>query len=190
MLNKICLKDAIGLVNIVRRPEQVALLRALGAQHVCDSSAPSFMADLTQALVATGATIAFDATGGGSLAGQILTCMEAAINRSATEYSRYGSNTHKQVYIYGGLDTRPTTLVRNFGFSWGMGGWLLFGFLQRIGEAAAQTLRLRVAAELKTTFASSYSGHISLVEALQPEIMAAYGQRATAAKYLICPHKL
>jgi NADPH2:quinone reductase len=189
MLNRICLKDQIGLVNIVRKPEQAALLKGMGALHVCDASAPGFMAELTQALVETGATIAFDATGGGTLAGQILSCMEAALTRTATEYSRYGSTTHKQVYIYGGLDTRPTELVRNFGFSWGMGGWLLFPFLQRIGAQAAQTLRQRVAAELKTTFASSYSQEISLVEALQPDIIAIYGQRATGTKYLINPHK-
>jgi NADPH2:quinone reductase len=190
MLNKICIKDQIGLVNIVRKPEQAALLKAIGAQHVCDTSAPTFMADLTQALIATGATIAFDATGGGRLAGQILTCMEAALNRSATEYSRYGSTTHKQVYIYGGLDTGPTEFVRNFGFSWGMGGWLLFPFLQRIGEPAARTLRQRVAAELKTTFASSYSKEISLAQALQPEAIAVYGQRSTGTKYLINPNKV
>jgi NADPH2:quinone reductase len=190
MLTKICLKDQIGLVNIVRKPEHVALLLSLGARHVCDASAPGFMADLTQALLETGATLAFDATGGGPLAGQILTCMEAALNRTSTEYSRYGSTTHKQVYIYGGLDTRPTEFVRNFGFSWGMGGWLLFPFLQRIGEAATQSLRQRVAAELKTTFASTYSQEISLREALLPAVIAVYGRRATGTKYLINPHKL
>ncbi|MDO8252709.1 MAG: zinc-binding dehydrogenase [Rhodoferax sp.] len=189
MLNKICLKDQIGLVNIVRKPEQAALLKSIGAKHVCDTSTPTFMEDLTQALVDTGATIAFDATGGGKLAGQILTCMEAALNRNATEYSRYGSTTHKQVYIYGGLDTSPTELNRNFGFAWGMGGWLLFSFLQRIGAPAVQALRQRVAAELKTTFASSYSKEISLAEALQPETIAVYGQRATGTKYLINPNK-
>ena len=189
MLNKICLKDQIGLVNIVRKPEQAALLRGIGARYVCDASAPTFMADLTQALVDTGATIAFDATGGGKLAGQILTCMEAALNRTATEYSRYGSTTLKQVYIYGGLDTGPTEFVRNFGFAWSMGGWLLFPFLQRIGEPAAQVLRQRVAAELKTTFASTYSKEISLAEALQLDAIAVYGQRATGTKYLINPSK-
>lgn len=189
MLNKICLKDHIALVNIVRKPEQAAILKELGALHVCDTSSPTFMADLTQALVETGATIAFDATGGGRLAGQILTCMEAALNRKPGEYSRYGSTTHKQVYIYGGLDTRPTEFTRNFGFSWGMGGWLLFPFLQRIGEAAAQTLRQRVASELTTTFASRYSREISLAQALQPEVIAVYGQRSTGTKYLINPQK-
>ena len=189
MLNKICIKDGIALVNIVRKPEQAALLKGIGAKYVCDESSPTFMADLTQALVDTGATIAFDATGGGDLAGRILTCMEAALNRTATEYSRYGSTTHKQVYIYGGLNTAPSEFVRNFGFSWGMGGWLLFPFLQKIGTEAAQTMRNRVAAEIKTTFASSYSKVISLQEALQPEAIAIYGQRATGTKYLINPNK-
>ncbi|HQR98798.1 MULTISPECIES: zinc-binding dehydrogenase [unclassified Polaromonas] len=189
MLNRICLKDGIGLVNIVRKPEQAALLKSQGAVHVCDASSPTFIEDLTQALVATGATLAFDATGGGKLAGQILGCMEAALNRTAKEYSRYGSTTHKQVYVYGGLDTGPTEFNRNFGMAWGMGGWLLFPFLQRIGPVAAQALRQRVADELKTTFASSYSKEISLTEALQPAEIAVYGQRATGTKYLLNPNK-
>jgi NADPH2:quinone reductase len=187
MLNRICIKDGIALVNIVRKPEQVAFLRRQGAEHVCDSSSPTFMEDLTNALAATGATIAFDATGGGKLAGQILSCMEAALNRTAQEYSRYGSTTHKQVYLYGSLDTGPTEFNRNFGMAWGMGGWLLFPFLQRIGAQAAEGLRQRVASELKTTFASSYSREISLAQALQPEVIAVYGQRATGTKYLINP---
>ncbi|WP_210546751.1 zinc-binding dehydrogenase [Rhodoferax sp. PAMC 29310] len=189
MLNKICIKDQIGLVNIVRKPEQAALLKGLGAPYVCDASSPTFMSDLTQALVNTGATIAFDATGGGKLAGQILTCMEAALNSTAAEYSRYGSTTLKQVYIYGGLDTGPTEFVRNFGFAWSMGGWLLFPFLQRLGEPAVQVLKQRVAAELKTTFSSNYSKEISLAEALELDAIAVYGQRSTGTKYLINPHK-
>ncbi|MGZ5194303.1 MAG: zinc-binding dehydrogenase [Ramlibacter sp.] len=189
MLNRICLKDGIGLVNIVRKPDQAALLKSQGAKHVCDSSAAMFTDDLTQALVDTGATIAFDATGGGKLAGQILGCMEAALNRTAKEYSRYGSTTHKQVYIYGGLDTGPTEFNRNFGMAWGMGGWLLFPFLQRVGAERAQALRERVVAELKTTFASSYSKEISLAQALLPEEIAVYGQRATGTKYLVNPNK-
>lgn len=189
MLNKICIKDGIDLVNIVRKPEQVAILKGIGAKYVCDSSSPSFLEDLTNALALTGATIAFDATGGGKLAGQILACMEAAIVRGAREYSRYGSAVHKQVYIYGGLETSPTEFSRNFGMSWGMGGWLLFPFLQKIGEDEAQKLRLRVARELKTTFASSYSKEVSLAEALQPDAIAAYGQRATGVKYLINPNR-
>jgi len=189
MLNRICIADNVGLVNIVRTQPQEDLLRAIGARQVCNSSAPTFIQDLTQALVATGATIAFDAIGGGKLAGQILTCMEAALNRSATEYSRYGSTTHKQVYIYGGLDTGPTVLNRSFGFAWGIGGWLLWPFLQQIGPEAAQKLRERVVAELKTTFVSHYTKEISLAEALRLEEIAVYGRRATGAKYLINPNK-
>lgn len=188
MLQRICLADGVALVNIVRKPEQAALLKALGATHVCDASAPSFLADLTDALAATGATLAFDATGGGPLAGQILSCMEAAISRTAKVYNRYGSSTHKQVYLYGGLDTRPTTFNRSFGMAWGMGGWLLFPFLQKIGPAAAQVLKQRVAAELKTTFASRYAGELSLTEVLSPTAIARYNQRATGEKFLIRPN--
>ena len=187
MLNKICMKDGVKLVNIVRRPKQVALLKSLGAQYIVDASTETFMSDLTEALVATGATLAFDATGGGKLAGQILTCMEAALNRNAKEYSRYGSTTHKQVYLYGGLDTAATEFHRSFGMAWGMGGWLLFPFLQKMGPSGTQALKARVAAELKSTFASHYAQEISLVQALQLDAIAAYGQRSTGAKYLINP---
>ena len=189
MLNKICIKDGINLVNIVRKPEQAALLKSIGAKYICDAQSATFMEDLTQALVATGATLAFDATGGGKLPGQILTAMEAAISRTAKEYSRYGSTTHKQVYLYGGLDTGPTEFNRSFGMSWGMGGWLMFPFLQKIGATATQTLKARVAAELKTTFASHYAGELSLPEALQLDSIAKYGARATGTKYLINPNK-
>lgn len=189
MLNRICRQDGIGLVNIVRKQEQADLLKSMGAVHVCDASSSTFLQDLTDALVTTGATIGFDATGGGKLGGQILGCMEAALNKTAKEYSRYGSTTHKQVYLYGGLDTRPTEFVRNFGMAWGMGGWLLFPFLQKIGAEAALKLKQRVAAELKTTFASHYAGELSLAKALQPEWISVYGQRATGAKYLINPNQ-
>ena len=189
MLVKICVKDGIPLVNIVRRQEHVDILRRLGAEHVLNSGAPTFMDDLTEALLATGATLAFDAIGGGRLAGQILSCMEAAANRTAREYSRYGSTKHKQVYIYGGLDRGPTELTRNFGMAWGLGGWLLTAFLQKIGPAAAQKLRERVAAEIKTTFASRYDKEVSLAEALRLEEIAVYGRLATGQKYLINPNK-
>ena len=189
MLNRICIADQVGLVNIVRNREQADLLRGAGAIWVCDSGAPTFIDDLTDALAATGATIAFDAIGGGKLVGQILSCMETAINRTAKEYSRYGSTVHKQAYIYGGLDTGPTTLNRSFGMSWGVGGWLLTPFLQKIGFAAAQKLRERVAAELKTTFASHYTREISLAGALKVEEIAVYGKRATGSKYLINPNR-
>jgi len=189
MLNRICIKDGIGLVNIVRRPEQEALLRAAGALHVCDSGSPDFEQSLTEALVATGATIAFDAIGGGKLAGQILNCMEAALSRNATEYSRYGSTTHKQIYIYGGLDRGPTEFTRGFGMTWGMGGWLLFNFLQKVGAEGRERLKARVAAELKTTFASHYTKEVSLTQALRLDEIAVYGRQATGEKYLLNPNK-
>lgn len=189
MLNRICIMDGIGLVNIVRSPEQAGLLTAAGARWVVDSSAQNFSDDLVRALVDTGATLAFDAIGGGKLASQILNSMEVAANLTAKEYSRYGSTTYKQVYIYGGLDTGPTELNRAFGMSWGLGGWLLTPFLAKIGSEAAQRLRNRVVAELKTTFASHYTREISLHEALQPEVIAAYNRRATGEKYLINPSR-
>jgi NADPH:quinone reductase-like Zn-dependent oxidoreductase len=189
MLNRVCLKDGIGLVNIVRSPQQVDILRKIGAKHICDSTAPAFMDDLTNALVETGATLAFDAIGGGKLAGQILTCMEISANKTAKVYSRYGSSVYKQVYIYGGLDTRPIELNRAFGMAWGVGGWLLFPFLQKIGAADGERLRQRVAAELKTTFASHYTKEVSLQEVLQLANVAAYAKRATGEKYLINPNK-
>ncbi|WNG19036.1 zinc-binding dehydrogenase [Cystobacter fuscus] len=189
MLNKICLKDGIGLVNIVRSAEQVALLRELGATHVYDSSSATFTEELTQGLVETGATLAFDATGGGRLAGQILACMEVAANRTATSYSPYGSTIHKQVYIYGRLEPRPLELAGSFGMAWGVGGWLLMPFLEKIGPQAAQKLRDRVAAELKTTFASHYVAELSLAEALQLDKIAVYSKRSTGKKYLINPNK-
>ncbi len=189
MLNRICLKDGVGLVNIVRKAEQEALLREIGATHVCNSSAPDFMETLTRALTETSATLAFDAIGGGKLASQILTCMESAAVAKMTEYSRYGSTTPKQVYIYGGLDRSPTVLTRSYGMTWSVGGWLLTPFLQQIGFEAAQRLRERVVAELKTTFVSHYSREISLHEALQLDTIGAYAKFGTGEKYLIAPHK-
>jgi NADPH2:quinone reductase len=189
MLNKICMKDGIALVNIVRKPEQAEILKKIGAKYIVDSSAPTFMEDLTKALIETGATLCFDAIGGGKLASQVLTCMEAAANASAKEYSRYGSNVYKQVYIYGGLDRGPTELNRSFGMQWGVGGWLLTPFLQKIGFADSQKLRERVAAELKTTFASHYTREVSLAEALSLDAINAYGKQATGTKYLITPQK-
>jgi NADPH2:quinone reductase len=189
MLNRVCLKDGIALINIVRTQEQEALLKSGGAQYVCRSDAPSFMQDLTEALAATGATLAFDAIGGGPLAGQILACMEMVLNRGAITYSRYGSATLKQVYLYGTLDMAPTVLNRSYGMAWGVGGWLITTYIQKIGAEALERMKERVATEIKTTFASRYAAVISLLEALDPKIIAAYGRRATGSKYLINPQK-
>ncbi len=189
MLNRLCQRDGIGLVNVVRSVSQEQILRDQGARHVCNSGAATFMQDLTAAVVETGATLAFDAVGGGPLAGQILYCMEVASNRDAAEYSRYGSATHKQVYIYGALDLSPTLLRRNFGFAWGVGGWLLMPFLERAGGETTRKLRERVVSELKTTFASHYTRIISLADALRLPEIAAYSRRATGEKVLIDPSR-
>jgi NADPH:quinone reductase-like Zn-dependent oxidoreductase len=188
MLNRICLDDGIGLVNIVRNPDHVEQLRALGAQHVVDSSADTFVDDLTDALRATGATIAFDAIGGGDLPSILLSRMEKVAGEQAGEFSRYGSDTHKQVYIYGGLDRGPTTLRRDFGMSWGLGGWLLTPFLVKIGPEAAERLRQRVADEITTTFASTYGTRLSLVDAVDPQQVQRYARMASGDKALVTPH--
>jgi len=185
----LCLKDGVDLVNVVRKQEQVDLLKGIGAKYVCNSSSDSFMKDLTDAYAETDAYIAFDATGGGKLAGQLLTAMEAAAMKSAGDYNRYGSDQFKQVYIYGGLDRSPTTLNRNFGFSWNLGGWLLTPFLQKVGFEEAEKLRQRVADEIKTTFASHYTQEVSLAEALSLDAISVYGQQSTGEKYLINPNK-
>jgi NADPH2:quinone reductase len=187
MLNRICLKDDVALVSIVRSPAQAGLLREQGAVHVCDSSQPEFMADLVEAVTTTDATLGFDAIGGGRLASQILTAMEAAASRKAGAFSRYGSSTHKQVYIYGGLDLKPTELTRSYGMAWGVGGWLLTPFLQNLGVEGTQRLRQRVADELTTTFKSVYAREISLFDVLDPAILSEINRRATGEKALINP---
>lgn len=201
MLQRLCHKDGIALVNIVRNDAQAAILRDLGAAHVCNSASPSFQEELTQALVDTGATMAFDATGGGTLASSILSCMEAAIGRRARGEAgrtdapgkkpdadgRYGSEIHKQVYLYGNLERGPTLLSRAYGSAWGVGGWLLFPFLQKVGREKAGQLRQRVAAEIKTTFASHYTKRVSLAGMLQADAIAEYSKRTTGTKYLVCP---
>jgi len=188
MLNRLCRADGIPLVNIVRSAEQVQILRDLGAEHIVNSVQSSFRGDLIAALEATGATLAFDAIGGGKLASQVLSGMEAVASASAKTYSGYGSSVYKQVYIYGGLDTGPTELTRGFGMSWGIGGWLLSNFLAKVGPEAVARLKARVAAEIKTTFASHYTRTISLLEALDPDVIAAYSRRATGEKFLINPN--
>ncbi|MDG2270978.1 MAG: zinc-binding dehydrogenase [Halioglobus sp.] len=189
MLNRICMNEDVALVNIVRKVEQETILKAMGAKYIVNTTSDTYYDDLTDALAETGATLAFDATGGGKLAGQILSCMEAAALRSMTEYNGYGSDVFKQVYIYGGLDRNPTTLTRNFGFSWSLSGFLLTPFLQKVGIEKSIQMRAKVAAEIKTTFASHYTKEVSLAEALSLEAMAVYGKQTTGEKYLIKPQQ-
>lgn len=189
MLNRICIADGVPLVNIVRSAEQAKILRDIGAKYVVDSTSENFRDELVDALAETGATLAFDAIGGGKLAGQILAAMEVAANRNATTYSRYGSNTYKQVYIYGALDLGPTIIGRDTGFAWGVGGFLLTPFLMKAGAEVVGRMRARVAAEIRTTFASHYTAEISLAEALDKDTLLAYSAKKTGEKYLIVPSK-
>ena len=190
MLHRLCAAENIKLVSIVRSGDQESLLRGMGAGHVCNTQSPRFAEELTDAIAATGATIAFDAVGGGPLAGQILRCMELAASRNLRSYSRYGSTVHKQVYLYGGLDPRPTELVRDYGMAWGIGGWLVMNFMQKVGAASVAKLKQRIANELRTTFLSKYSKEIALAEILQLEVIAAYRKRETGQKYLVNPNKV
>jgi hypothetical protein len=188
MLARICIADGIGLVNVVRRAEQAEVLRDLGATHVVDSSEPDFADQLTEAIRETGATLAFDAIGGGSLAGDILAAMERA-QPPLVSYTPYGSTVHKQVYIYGSLDFAPTVINRTFGLTWGVGGFLLTNALARLGGEAIGRMRSRVLAEAKTTFASGFAETIGLADVLRPDVLNACSRRSTGTKYLIDPSR-
>ncbi|MEM7361318.1 MAG: zinc-binding dehydrogenase [Pseudomonadota bacterium] len=189
MLNKICIADGVDLINIVRKQEQVDVLEEIGAKYIVNSSSDTFRADLTAAIDATGATIAFDATGGGTLVSDILHAMEMVLSKDATGFNTYGSPTLKQVYIYGGLDVSPTVLNRSYGLCWSVSAYLLTHFLQRVGMEKAGELRQRVADELTTTFASNYTAVLSLKEAMTPEVINSYVAKKTGEKYLIDPSK-
>ncbi|WOT06474.1 zinc-binding dehydrogenase [Shewanella youngdeokensis] len=189
MLNRICIADGVDLINIVRKTEQETLLRNMGAKYVVNSSSETFITDLTAAIIETGATIAFDPIGGGRLTSDILNCMEVAAARDMKEHSVYGSDTFKQVYIYGALNRGPISLNRNFGFAWGVNGFLLFNALGKLGTETVVAMRKRVADEITTTFASHYTHEVSLAEALQLASIASYGKQATGEKYLITPQK-
>lgn len=189
MLNKICLDEKVPLVNIVRSEEQENILKAIGATHICNSSSENFQADLIAAIDDTGATLAFDAIGGGTLASDILTAMERVGSKDATGFNTYGSPAHKQVYIYGGLDFSPTTLNRAYGMAWGIGGWLLMNFLGRVGLERVIELNKRVADEIQTTFAIDFTDELSFEQAMTPELMRVYNAKKTGEKYFINPNK-
>jgi len=189
MLNRVCLSDGIGLTNIVRSSEQVTMLSRQGSVHTVDSSQENFQAELTRAITDTGATLGFDAVGGGNLAGKILGCMEISAQSKMAGYSAYGSDIYKQIYIYGGLDMSPTTLNRSFGLSWGVGGWLLMPFMMRAGQEIVSAMKKRIATELTTTFSSSYSKKVSLEEVLSLDTIAVSSKRVTGKKILINPQK-
>ncbi|MGV8955730.1 MAG: zinc-binding dehydrogenase [Cypionkella sp.] len=188
MLQRICASDGMGLVNVVRSEEQVAIMRDLGATHVLNSRDDDFRHRLVDAITETGATVAFDAIGGGSIGSDIMRAMESSAAQRMTDYSPYGSSTFKQLYIYGALDLSPTTLDRlSFGFQWSVSGWLLTPFLQKAGPETVARHRKRVFDELTTTFATHYTRTIGLAEALDPAVVKAYERKATGEKFLIDP---
>ena len=187
MLVKACKTDGIPLVNVVRREEQVQLLKSIGAEYVCNSSLPTFKSDLVKAISETGATLAFECIGGGDMAHHLLEAMETALLQKATTYSRYGSTTHKQVYIYGGLSPKPTPLNRNYGMAWGVGGWLVTPIIQKVGGEGFAKMKQRIADEIHTTFKSDFYKEISLEEAIQPDMICAYAKAASGEKYYINP---
>ncbi|WP_390617941.1 zinc-binding dehydrogenase [Maricurvus nonylphenolicus] len=188
MLNRICQADSIDIVNIVRKPEQEEILKEIGAQYIVNSSSETFRKDLFKALAETGATIAFDAIGGGKLGYEILACMEQVAASQMTSYNHYGSSVKKQLYTYGRLDLRPTVINAGLGFAWNVGGWLLFNFLADTDSETIQRMYKRVADEITTTFASHYAKKISLEDAISVNVVAEYGRMATGEKYLILPH--
>jgi NADPH:quinone reductase-like Zn-dependent oxidoreductase len=185
MLVRLCQADGVGLVNVVRSGAQAQALRDLGAVHVVDSSAPGFMGELAAAFAATDATLAFDAVGGGDLASRLLAAMEQAQGAKGAGYNRYGSTVHKQVYLYGGLDPRPTQLARSYGMAWGVGGWILTGFLAKAGPARVVAMRRRVAEELTSTFSSHYAREVPFSQVLNPDVIRAFSRKETGGKLLI-----
>ncbi len=189
MLNRLCNEEGIEIVNIVRNKKQVDLLRSIGARYVCDTSIPSFLDDLIDAISRTGATVAFDAIGGGPLANEILTCISVVLNGKLQEYRRYGSDVRKHVYIYGNLDARPTEISRSFGTAWGISDWLVFDFLKHLEPIDRSRLLKRIVSETATTFSTHYSRTISMSEMLEIANVEGYSKRGTGDKYLLEPQK-
>ena len=189
MLNRVCIEDGILLVNVVRRPEQVSLLTSQGALSVCDSGSASFIRDLDDAVAAVGATLAFDALGGGPLASQILSAMERACSADEAEYRRYGSTILKQVYFYGGLDSRPTHLDRSYGMAWAVGGWLVFEKLRRMAPSTLAAMKARIISGLDTTFATKFAAEISFTDLMHEDYLKLIARRSTGEKFLINPKR-
>ena len=189
MVLKLCLQEGIDLICIIRSDEQAKILKDLGAKYVINSNDDDFKDQLVDAMAETGATLAFDAIGAGDMADTLLASMERALSRNASGLNTYGSDQHKQVYIYGRLAQGPVTLGQSYGMHWGVGGWLLTPFLQKIGMEKMGELQARVANEIKTTFSSNITDTLSLSEAIDPANIARYMPKKTGEKYLIKPQK-
>ena len=187
MLNRICIEDGLGLVNIVRKADQAELLKSQDATHVVNSSDDDFMKQLRDAIEDTGAFFGFDPIGGGKMVDSCFKAMEQVAVANMKEYSRYGSNQAKRMFIYGRLDVSPTTLTPSYGFGWTLSGWLLFPFLQQAGQETMARMRKRVLDNLTTTFASSYKAKVDLEAMLTKDAILDYREMKTGQKYLVTP---
>lgn len=187
MLNKICLEDGMKLVNIVRKESHVELLKGIGATHIVNSSDDDYMSQLRAAISETGAFLGFDPIGGGQNTDHVLKAMEQVAAGQMDEYSRYGSNQDKKVYMYGRLDLGPTILTPSYGLQWCVSGWLLTPFLAKAGMETVIKMRTRVQQNLTTTFASSYKAKVDLEQMLTKEAILDYRQMKTGEKYLVTP---
>ena len=188
MLNRICIEDGLGLVNIVRKDDQAELLKSQDATHVVNSSDNDFMKQLRDAIEDTSAFFGFDPIGGGKMVDSCFKAMEQVAVANMKEYSRYGSNQAKRMFIYGRLDVSPTTLTPSYGFGWTLSGWLLFPFLQHAGQETMARMRKRVLDNLTTTFASSYKAKVDLEAMLTKDAILDYREMKTGQKYLVTPH--
>ena len=187
MLTRICVEDGIGLVNIVRKADQADLLKSLGSTHVVNSAADDFMNQLAGAIDQTGAFYGFDPVGGGTGVDTAFKAMEKVAVQRMTEYSRYGSNQAKRMFIYGRLDAGATILTPGYGFGWTLSGWLLFPFLQSVGHETVGRMRKRVLENLTTTFANHYKKRVNLEEMLTKDSVSEYRAMRTGEKYLVTP---
>jgi NADPH:quinone reductase-like Zn-dependent oxidoreductase len=187
MLIKICQEDDIPLVNIVRKAEHVDMLSGLGATHIVNSSDDDFSKQLRQAIETTDAYLGFDPIGGGQAVDNCFKAMEQVAVKKMSEFSRYGSDQQKKMYIYGRLDLGPTILTPAYGFGWTLSGWLLTPFLQMAGMETIIRMRQRVLDGLTTTFASSYKRKVSLEEMLTRDAVLDYREMKTGEKYLVTP---
>lgn len=188
MLNRICLEDGMDLVSIVRKSEQAELLKSQGAKHVVNSSDSDFMEQLQAAIDETNAFFGFDPIGGGDMVDTCFKAMERVAVGKMSEYSRYGSNQQKRMYIYGRLDFGPTILTPSYGFGWNLGGWLLTPFLATAGMETVMRMRKRVLDNLTTTFASHYKSKVDLEGMLTKDAILDYRQMKTGEKYLVTPN--
>ena len=186
-INELCIAEQVPLINIVRSTQQAKILGAIGATHVLNYRDAQFSKTLEKYILETSATVAFDAIGGGELAGQLLNAMHNVFSDDRGNLPTLNTGLRKQLYIYGGLDRSPTVIKRSFGLDWGIDGFLLDTYLREMGRTEIERLRNIVASNLTTIFASSYEEEISMTEALNAEALIRMSELRTGGKYLLNP---